>query len=70
MKKDSNELDKKRGEQNKKFMWKQIFEEIMIRLKNEPKIQELISENLIKVSNNELSPKLASKQILDKFLNI
>jgi putative protein kinase ArgK-like GTPase of G3E family len=70
MKKDSNELDKKRGEQNKKFMWKQIFEEIMIRLKNEPKIQELISENLIKVSNSELSPKLASKQILDKFLNI
>lgn len=58
----------KREEQRKRWLWKQIHEEIVKRLENDKNIKEVLDNFIIKVGKEELSPKVAAKKIIDLYL--
>jgi LAO/AO transport system kinase len=59
---------KKRSDQNKRMMWRQIHEEIVTRLERNETVKSKIENLLINVESGTFSPKFAAQVIVDDFL--
>lgn len=60
----------KRKEQNRKWMWQQIHEEIVKRIENLDQMDIMIHQMIKNVENGEISPKIAAQELIDTFLNL
>lgn len=63
-------FEEKRKEQNKKWMWQQIHEEMVKRIENLDEMNGMIHQMIEKVENGQISPKIAAQELIDTFLKI
>jgi LAO/AO transport system kinase len=67
--KSSSELSKKRGEQRKLWMWRQITSELLDRLNSDRDIRKLVDKLERKVFNGEITSGVAADHVVDTFTN-
>ncbi|KAG9296073.1 hypothetical protein G9A89_011925 [Geosiphon pyriformis] len=67
--KDSGEFEKKRGEQRKLWMWRQITSELLERFKSDTYIRGLVKELEHKVFLGEMTSGAAADYVIDCFTN-
>jgi LAO/AO transport system kinase len=65
---DSKELERKRSQQRKKWMWRQITEALMSELTSRIDIQNLVTEMERRVVQGEVTPTQAADEIVQTFL--
>nr|KAJ3422377.1 hypothetical protein HK105_008371 [Polyrhizophydium stewartii] len=64
-----NELAAKRGAQQKKWMWRQITDELHWRLRTDPNVKGMVPEFERLVDNGEITSGQAAEEILDAFIS-
>jgi len=64
----SGELDRRRAEQARQWMWSEVSESLMDALRNDQRVAELADRLEAAVTAGELAPAAAARQILDAFL--
>ncbi|KAG0230077.1 hypothetical protein BGW41_002611 [Actinomortierella wolfii] len=65
----SGQLQSKRGEQRKVWMWRQVSSELMDLLHEDAQVRQLAHQLESKVLNNEMMSGVAAHEIVKKFLN-
>jgi LAO/AO transport system kinase len=66
----TGELDRRRAEQAREWMWSEVSESLMDALRNGERIAELADRLEAAVTAGELAPAAAARQILDAFLRV
>jgi LAO/AO transport system kinase len=64
----SSDFKKRRAEQRKSWMWKQVNEELITRMYHYPAISEMMVQLQNNVGKGLLSPRIAASRILDRFV--
>jgi LAO/AO transport system kinase len=67
--KNSGELDKKRGEQRKLWMWRQITSELIDRLNADVEVKQLVQMLESRVFDGEMTSGMAAEEVVDRFLD-
>ncbi|KAI9193099.1 arginine/ornithine transport system ATPase [Polychytrium aggregatum] len=65
---DSKSLFQRRAEQNKTWMWRQITEELLWRLRHDPKVKASLLQLEESVKNGRITPGSAAEQVLHQFI--
>lgn len=65
---DSGELDRRRADQAREWMWSEISESLMDALRRDERVAKLASKLEAAVTSGQLAPAPAARQILDAFL--
>jgi LAO/AO transport system kinase len=66
----TGELDRRRAEQAREWMWSEVSESLMDALRNDERVAELADRLEAAVTVGELAPAAAARQILDAFLRV
>ncbi|CAG8634051.1 7117_t:CDS:10 [Paraglomus brasilianum] len=66
---ESGQFEKRRGEQRKSWMWTQIKNELMDRLKSDSAIRTMVEELEEKVFQGEMASGAAADYVVDRFTN-
>jgi GTPase len=64
----TGELDRRRAEQAREWMWSEVSESLMDALRSDERVAELADRLEAAVTAGELAPAAAARQILDAFL--
>jgi GTPase len=64
----TGELDRRRAEQAREWMWSEVSESLMDALRNDERVSDLADRLEAAVTAGELPPAAAARQILDAFL--
>lgn len=65
MSKSVNEFEKKREDQRIKWFWKQLHEELIVRLGQFPEVKNAMKDLQQQVKIGEISPRIAAQDILN-----
>jgi LAO/AO transport system kinase len=65
----SNDFKKRRSEQRKSWMWKQVNEDLITRMYHYPAVKDVISTLQESVGKGVTSPRIAAGKILNVFVN-
>jgi LAO/AO transport system kinase len=64
----TGELDRRRAEQAREWMWSEVSESLMDALRHDERVSDLADRLEATVTAGELPPASAARQILDAFL--
>jgi LAO/AO transport system kinase len=64
----TGELDRRRAEQAREWMWSEVSESLMEALRKDERVAEMADRLEAAVTDGELAPAAAARQILDAFL--
>ncbi len=67
--KTSGELDKKRGEQRKLWMWRQITSELIDRLNADVEVKQLVQTLESRVIDGKMTSGMAAEEVANRFLD-
>jgi LAO/AO transport system kinase len=65
----AGELERRRAEQDREWMWSEVAESLMDSLRHDDRVAELVDRLEAQVTAGEVSPAAAARQILDAFQN-
>ena len=65
---ETKDFDKKRGQQRKKWMWKQITEDLIYRLKTDLTVKRMVNELERNVYQGNMTSSEAAEKILKAFI--
>ena len=65
---DAGELEQKRGDQAKAWMWSEVTDALVDELKDDPDVKAQVSQLEDEVTNGKMSPTVAAQELITAFL--